>query len=132
MLILVLTVGSLGAHAVTVEVIGKNGTPLLNHSRISTLPSHVGQISVEVFDEKSVTYQGGIFGISAMFGLGQDIEVISDSEMKAHGWCFALDGAVPETMPDQTPVARQDSTIVWYYAYAHYKDGAWIGQCVRN
>lgn len=120
------------AHAVTLQVIGQKGQLLFTGESVPSLPSNIGQISLDVFDKQKIAYDGSVDGIVALFGLGQEIEVISKTEIKAHGWCFSIDGHVPNTMADETVVSSQDTVIQWYYAYAHYKDGEWIGQCVPN
>ncbi len=123
---------SLSVQAVTIKVIGEKGAMLFESKIESQIPSDVGTVSVLAFDLGHVDYEGDSSSISKIYNLGQNIEVVSDTEMKAHGWCFAINGQVPETMPDKTEVLNQDTTIEWYYAYAHYKDGDWIGQCVRD
>lgn len=123
---------ALVSQAVTVKITVKKGQELLNSKIESVMPSTVGDISVQVFDAAQIKYEGGSYGFSKIYDLGQDIDVISDTEMKAYGWCFAINGEVPETMPDKTEVLHQESVIEWYYAYAHYKGGEWIGQCVRD
>lgn len=123
------------ALAVEIQIFGKPqrlGEPalaLLQVSRSLPLPQSVGQITVDLLKEKKVPFEGGVYGISNMFELGQDVEVISDNEMLAYGWCFELDGVVPETMADQTLVLSPTSRLIWFYAYAHYKNGQWIAQC---
>ncbi len=135
-LVLVTFLISFKTSAVTLEVTAKNNVLLLHSSYEHILPSTVGKISVDVFDKESIPYKGGAYVISQLFELGgrgaDDIEIISESEMKAYGWCFSINGDVPNTMPDMTDVIDQNSKIVWFYAYAHYKNGAWIGQCVRD
>ena len=77
-------------------------------------------------------FEGGTYGITQMFGLGNDIDVISNEEMKAYGWCFSLDGVVTETMADDTLILSQDSKLRWFYGYAHHLRGEWIAQCVPH
>jgi hypothetical protein len=49
--------------------------------------------------------------------------------MKAYGWCFRLNGEVPELMANEVTDLRENDVIEWYYAYAHYRGGQWIAQC---
>ncbi len=120
------------AHAIAFKVIGKNGMVLLHQKKSVKLPSSIGQISIDIFDPLKIPYVGGVFGFASLFDLGQDTEVISDTEMKAYGWCYSVDGHVPDTMADQTILNHQEAVIEWYFAYAHYKNGEWIGQCVKD
>lgn len=123
---------SLAAQAVHFEVLGRQGQSLFQTSSGVKLPSTVGLFTVHVFDAFEVPYEGGDAGIASIYGVGQDIDVISDTEMKAYGWCFAIDGVVAETMPDKTVLAKPTSHIVWFYGYAHYKNGQWVAQCATD
>lgn len=116
--------------AVTVRVVGPQNSVMMETQVQSELPTHLGIVTVNAFDQESLKYEGGPYGITKINELGGKMEVLSDTEMKAYGWCFSIDGLVPETMADETEVTSPDSVIVWFYAYAHYKDGQWIGQCV--
>ncbi len=130
-ILLAFTLFSLSAQAITVEVVGEKGEQLFKQNIGLMLPSTVGESTIAIFDQHSVPYVGSDSGIVEIYNLKQDIKVVSDTEMKAYGWCFSINGAVVETMPDETEVLAADAIIQWFYAYAHYKDGQWIGQCVK-
>jgi len=131
-LILTIFLWPLDSNAVTVNVLGRKGVQLFSTSLDVKTPTHVGHISVLSFDQWKIPYEGGTYGMRKIFDLENLMEVVSDTELKAYGWCFSIDDITPETMADQSPVIDSDSVIEWYYAYAHYKNGAWIGQCVRD
>ncbi len=120
------------AQALTLEIIGKRGASLLKTNQQISLPTNVGQVSFQILQENKIPFHGGSYGFDSIFNLGQDIKAISDVEMKAYGWCFSIDGFVPETMADKTPMPDTNSSIIWFYAYAHYKDGRWIAQCHKD
>ena len=127
--IFALCIVSATASATTVAVATTDRSPSLRVELTSTLPTTVGEVSIQAFDQEKVSYQGGTYGIVKLFELGNDVVVISDTEMKAYGWCFSVNGVIPETMADQTIISGQDDVITWFYGYAHYKDGQWIAQC---
>ena len=129
--IIMISLFSLFAHAITVEVLSEKGEQLFQQNIGLMLPSTVGEVTIAIFDQHSVPYAGTESDIAEIYNLKQEIKVVSDTEMKAYGWCFSINGAVVETMPDETEVITADSMIQWFYAYAHYKDGQWIGQCVK-
>ena len=56
------------------------------------------------------------------------MEVLSDTDMRSYGWCFEVDGKVPESYPDSIPL-KGVKKITWFYAYAEYVKGEWISQC---
>lgn len=120
------------AQAITFEVIGKNKQVVLNQTVEVDLTQNLGVISILEFNQNKIPFQGSEFGISQLADLGEDIDVISDTEMKAYGWCFSIDGKISETMPDQTRIKTQQAHIQWFYGYAHYKSGDWVGQCLKD
>ena len=91
----------------------------------------VGQITLKALEELKIPYIGSEDGINSIFKspVGLDaIEIISDREMYAYGWCYSVNGVEPEILPGRYGV-RPGDEIVWWYGYAHYKDGRWISQC---
>lgn len=117
------------ASALVFKVIGQDGQVLLHTEQDVALPTTVGQATVQVLDGAGAEYQGDASGIASIAGLGSKLEVISDQEFKAYGWCFSLNGVAPDVMPDQAQVLNQDAHIVWYYAFARMKNGEWVSQC---
>ena len=121
----------LQAKAITMEIFDKSGQKLFNVQSPQDIPASLGKITIDIFENMEVPYQGSDLGISEIYGIGSSLEMISNTEMKAYGWCFAIDGHTPETLTHETEIKDQNTYIEWYYAYAHYKDGKWIGQCIR-
>ena len=120
------------AHSVTLSVVGEKGDVRFQQKMKTALPITVGEATVEIFENFDVPFEGSVYGISEIYRIAGRMDQISDSEMKAYGWCFAIDGVVPETLTNDTLITESNSNIEWFYAFAHYKDGKWIGQCVRD
>jgi hypothetical protein len=129
LILLILTIFCQSSFALHFEIRGKKQIPSFTHDFKSILPRSLGDITIEILEKNEIAYEGSSAGISSLMGLGNDMEILSDQEMKAYGWCFSLDGEVLETMSDETLVVTQESRIVWFYAFAHYKNGQWIKQC---
>ena len=91
----------------------------------------VGSISVKLFELNKVPFLGTDGGMNSILNTptGLDaMDVTSDNEMFAYGWCYSLNGYEPESYPDKVFV-NTDDNIVWWYGFAHYLDGEWISQC---
>ena len=127
-----ISIATFSAQAIHFQITDQNGQSLFKTQWSVQTPTNIGDVTIEIFNKFQIPFSGSKYGISQINGKGQDIEVISDNEMKAYGWCFEVDGLIPETMPDQTALESNSVEIEWFYAYAHYKDGNWIGQCVRS
>lgn len=93
----------------------------------------VGELTVRVLTENHIEFKGSELGIFSIFGtpVGDPaLEIISDTEMKAYGWCFWLDGVLSETRVFEQGFHSPDQVLEWRWSYAHYKNGDWIGQCI--
>lgn len=91
----------------------------------------VGSFSLDVFNANKIPYQGTFEGFNSIFEtpVGLDaMEVLSDTEMRAHGWCYSVNGVSPEKFPDEIFI-EDDAEVVWWFGYAHLLDGEWITQC---
>jgi hypothetical protein len=117
---------------VSLKVIGKNKEILFSEKTSVSLPQTVGQVSVDIFKTQQIPFLGDVDGIHSIYGIGSDLEILSDSEMKAYGWCYSINGVVPEGFVYQINVTEPHTEIVWFYAYAYYKAGQWISQCVPH
>lgn len=96
---------------------------------------NVGEMSLKVLDDHGIPYQGTSAGLNQLFDtpIGLDaMEVVSDNEMMAYGWCFEIDGTIPEVFADKVPVKSTTKVVTWFYGYAHFLNGEWISQCEKS
>src|SRR5690606_16772888 len=109
------------------------GEPWLVATETFALPASVGSVSIATFDAHGLRFAGNERGINQILDtpIGDDaLEIISDGEMRAYGWCYALDGQIEERLADEVPVTSDESKIVWFFAYAHYQYGSWQTYCI--
>lgn len=123
---------SLNAYALTFKVIGKNSEVLFSSTTEVSLPQTVGQISVENFNKNQIPFVGDIDGIVNIYRIESELDLISDTDMKAYGWCYSINGIVPEDFVHKVNVTAQETELVWFYGYAYYKSGEWVSQCVPH
>ncbi len=91
----------------------------------------IGAFTVRFLDDHGLEYAGAERGMNSIFNTptGMDaMEILSDSEMMAYGWCYSVNGFSPEVFPDQVKIADGDS-VLWWFGYAHYIAGEWVTQC---
>lgn len=120
------------AMALNFEVIGACSPKPLLSKRVQTEAVSVGEVSIEVLNKWSVPYLGTERGFNSMYNYpnGNDtLEIISNTEMRSYGWCFEVDGKIPESYPDEVYLDQSMSSIKWFYGFAHYKNGQWVSQC---
>jgi len=122
--------------ALEVQFVGPcSEQPLLSQEVKFAEGMNVGEVSLMVLDAHQIPYQGVSAGFNQIFGsaIGLDaMEVISDNEMMAYGWCFEVDGVVPEVLADKVLVKNGTKMIRWFYGYAHYLNGEWVAQCLKS
>jgi hypothetical protein len=91
----------------------------------------VGTSTIRQLDNLGIPYLGTERGLHSIYDTptgSQAIEVVSATEYLAYGWCYSVNGFEPADYPDEFAVSENDS-ILWWFGYAHFKDGRWIAQC---
>jgi hypothetical protein len=94
---------------------------------------NLGALSIKALDLLKIPYLGNERGIHTIFNtpVGDEaIEIISNQEMKAYGWCFTVNDVLEEVYPDEIDIYEDKVNVHWFYGYAHYLAGEWIGQCI--
>ncbi len=107
--------------------------PLIQGDFKTDLEESVGKISLEIFDFYNVPYQGTAHGLNSIFNsaTGLDaMEVLSETKMRAYGWCFSVNGVVPDVLASETFFSKQNDYLHWFYAYSTYDQGVWTDYCV--
>lgn len=121
------------ASSLSIEFIGPCSVGPLLKTNVEQGPARtVGAATIATLEKFEIDYQGTEAGLNSAFGtpVGMDaMEVISDTEMRSYGWCYQVDGSIPEAFPNGIPLASVQHEIRWFYAYAHYLNGEWVSQC---
>lgn len=107
-------------------------TPLFKQEVLFQDTDTVGSLTIKTLELNKIPFQGTEVGINSIFKTptGLDaLEVISETEMMAYGWCYSINGLEPNVFPNEIPISQNSDKILWWYGYAHFKDGNWISQC---
>ena len=127
------------SQAQSVRVVVKN--PFSNVTAVETTLAlqpldSAGTVSLRAFQMwqslGKLKYIGDAHGITSVDNVKSDLFIVSDREMKAYGWCFKVDDQVPSVYADEFVLERSHQLIEWYYGYAHYLNGQWIGMCLED
>ncbi len=117
----------------TIEFFGPCETsPLLTQTINPMAAKNVGVVTISTLEKNKIPYKGNESALSTAFEtpVGMDaLEVISDTEMRAYGWCYEVDGKIAEVFADKYKLNDSIKKITWFYGFAHYKNGEWISQC---
>ncbi len=92
----------------------------------------VGEATVRTLEAKRIPFQGTERAINTIMntpGQDQTLEILSDKDMRAYGWCFDVDGEVPEEYASEIPLHEGMKRIRWFHGYAEMKNGQWVSQC---
>lgn len=118
--------------ATVLEFIGPCSEKPLFAEQVTGVYSNAGTLTVKTLEEKSIPFLGAEEGINSIFStpVGLDaMEVISDNEMRAYGWCYNVDGEYPDVFANQVVVSSETLKVQWIFGYAYYLNGEWISQC---
>lgn len=101
----------------------------------SDIGSNVGELTIKMLEDNRLSYQGTEQGFNSILNSPTGLDamvIISDSEMKAYGWCFEINGVIPEVYANEITINSTNDNVLWFWGYAHYKNGEWIAQCARD
>ena len=106
-------------------------TPLLKESLSFNGEISAGEFTVESFKKFSVPFEGSVAHVASIYNSPMSLdamEVISDTKLRSHGWCFSINGVLAEKYPNEVSIKNTD-TVHWFYGYASYDSGVWSGMC---
>jgi hypothetical protein len=121
--------------ALSFEVIGPCDSKPIFESTTTMRNTNLGHLTEFVLNKNSIPYTGDETGISSIAGspVGDDaLEVLSDTQMRAYGWCVEVDGFQPDVMPDQVMISESVQHIKWFYAFSLYDNGEWTQYCTPS
>ena len=137
LLIYTLLLISEASFAITYEIIGPcSETPIFTGEyKLTDLEQNAGKTSVNIFEKNKIPYLGGEEGFKSILNTptGIDsIETISETKIRAYGWCYSVNGAGPDVMANQYHFEDQNDKLVWFYAYSTYDNDKWLDYCVPS
>lgn len=94
----------------------------------------VGSLTTSLLDKLGVEYVGSDLGINTMLGTptgDEALEIINRLEMRSYGWCYEVDGQVPEVLPPYYSLNKNSKKVTWFFGFAYYKAGNWLSQCEK-
>jgi hypothetical protein len=124
---------SYNAYALEFMVVGPcDDRPLFSKTiKLDSTTQNLGQLTKQTLVENNIIHEGTDKKISTIYNIPQEdqkIEIISDQQMYAYGWCFSVNGKVPDSYGDKIEVTDND-VIIWYLAGSHYNRGEWLSMC---
>jgi hypothetical protein len=116
------------------RVLGVRGEVLLER-RIVLSGGSLGRVSDTLLKQAQSArlirqYQGSEGGVTSINDLGSALEVLSDTQMNAYGWCYHVDGRESGLLAHQYALTGTERQIEWFYAYAHLDRNQWKAMCV--
>lgn len=123
---------SLPAMALEISFIGPCDKKPLIKENLTGNYAHVGALTIDFLNKKKIPYLGNERGLKSVFNtpVGDALmEVVSDNEMRAYGWCYFVNDLGPDVFADEYPLDAGIKKIEWLFGFAHYKNGQWISSC---
>lgn len=107
------------------------GEPLFEKKIELNEASTVSAFTLSLFQEFSIPFLGAEAGLNSIYNTptGMDaLEVLSDSQMRAYGWCYTVNGELPENLMNQE-VITDESEVRWFFGFSFYDAGVWTSYC---
>jgi hypothetical protein len=131
---ILLIILSLKTNAASIKITGPcSETPIVESSiNILDLNHNLGRITVDFLTQNKIPFIGSEYGINSIneTAVGDDaLEILSDTKMRAYGWCYTINNIANDKMPDEIFLTKQSDSISWFYAFATYDRGVWKDYC---
>ncbi len=120
---------SLEALAVELTFVGPCSEEFIMKTKVTDEYIHVGDLTIATLKKFQIPFQGSPEGIASVLGYGNYMENISTNEFRAYGWCYMVDGIIPEVFPHEAYLTSETKSITWIYGHSHFKNGEWPTQC---
>lgn len=118
------------SQAAEFEIIGPCNEKPVYELSIADQFETVADLTFHILNKNKIPYTGTHKGITSLLNAPQGddaLEVLSDTQMRAYGWCFFVNGEVVMDYADETYLNPGDK-IQWIYSYAWY-DREWKSMC---
>ncbi len=126
---------SFSVNALEIEFIGPCQDGPLLKTEVDEAFENVGAITIAVLEKFQAPHIGNEIGLHTAFNtpIGLEaLEVISDEEMNSYGWCYEVDGIIPESFPVEYKITPDIKKISWFFGHARYFRGEWTDQCLKT
>lgn len=122
------------SYAATFKIIGPCSDAPVHAGEIESknLRKSVGEYTISYLNKNNIAYVGNEQGLNSIIGtpIGLDaMEILSDEQMRSHGWCYSVDGEIPDSLANEVRLNNEDSEVVWFYGYSFYDRGEWSEYC---
>lgn len=132
LILILISIVSVQSQAVTLKVTGPCSEKPVKEAQVTAdAAKSVGEITKSYFDANGITYKGDVGGFYSILNsaTGMDaFEVVSDTELRAYGWCFSVNGAVATVSASEVKPSSQNDVIEWFYGFVTQKDGVWSAE----
>lgn len=131
---LIATLFVLSSHATTFIVEDPCTGKALTKQSLNTPFENVGKATVFALNRSGLEYVGNEIGIHKIGDtpVGDDaLEIINNLEMRSYGWCYSVDGEIPEVLPPSFSLTGKEKKIIWFFGFAYYRSGEWVSQCEK-
>jgi hypothetical protein len=124
---------SFSVNAITWEVQGKGHNSIAKGSVLDAdLTQAAGKIIIEQMRlSPLLNFDGDETGINSLNGLKSETEFSTEEKwVKAYGWCYSINGVVPDDYAHQVYFKSNEDHLKWFYGYAYYLNGKWLKMCI--
>lgn len=109
---------------------------LVQRSFIFDSKTTLGLITTSLLKNQSIPFVGDETSIISILSFPEkerDLEIISNEEMRAYGWCYSLNGKILDKLASEVHFSEANNieslSVVWFLGYAEYKRGVWTSYC---
>ncbi len=121
----------------TIDITIKNLCEDSDYHFESVLPqqsTNLGFLTVKLLKENGIPYDGAEYGFRSILNTPVDFDSYEDIDtyrMRSYGWCYTVNGKLPDYYADKYMVEPNDNLkVVWYFSYSEFYKNEAISYCV--
>ncbi|MEK6705519.1 MAG: hypothetical protein AABZ06_07000 [Bdellovibrionota bacterium] len=123
---------SSSSFAITWDLIGIAPKPIATGIKEVDLHQTVAVITVDLLKEiTAIHFKADEKGIAELNGLkSETYSNVAEGWIKVTGWCYSINSSLGTNYANEAYFTSQQDHLRWFYGYAYFTDGKWVGYCL--
>jgi hypothetical protein len=131
MKLIISTLLTIQVFAASLTIVGPCSEKPIMDTEVAVMKGEsIGDVTVKVLEGSGIDYIGSPSHMQSIAGSPHGIdamEILSDTKLRSHGWCYKVNGETPPVYPNDVDASNSDN-IMWYFCYVSYDSGVWASE----
>lgn len=126
---------SLSGFALEVKFLGKSAKPIAKVDVQILAGQTAGQVTFRTLTDLQaqgkLKFIGSEASVESINELSTHQEFVDATHLRVYGWCYQVDGKIPDVIAGEFTLTSSQRKLLWYFAYATFDTslGQWTEGC---